>query len=281
MGSAIADRLVASGLELTLWNRSASRIAPYARRGIHTATAVVQAIGAADVVVVCLLDDEATRDCLLNDAVGAVLSEKLLVQLSSVTAAQSQALARWVNSHDCGYVDGQIQDYPDTLRDARASIVCSGSNEAYRRAEPVLSATGSRLIHVGEQPGNAATLVNAQLSFCILAYVGALQGLALCQRAKVSPTTFVETLLLDYVRKGAFVEDLEKMMRDANGEQHPDSPGAALEVWQSAFQLVIGECQSARLEVSHLDAIDVLFGRAIGGGYGKADIAALIKSLTT
>src|ERR1700730_11211450 len=67
MGSGIAANIVKHGMELAVWNRTASKMAPLVAMGAKAAGSAKQAAAAADIVVTSLMDDKSIIDTLNGD----------------------------------------------------------------------------------------------------------------------------------------------------------------------------------------------------------------------
>jgi 3-hydroxyisobutyrate dehydrogenase-like beta-hydroxyacid dehydrogenase len=279
MGSALADRLIAKGFTVTVWNRSQARTRPYVDSGIAVAATVAEAVEAAEVIVVCLLDHEATMAMVATDAVAPALKGKTLVELTTMTADKSRTLGAWADAHGIAYLEGQIQDFPETVRDGESTIICSGPTASYEAGRNVFDALSARAFHVSQNLGSAPTLVNAQLAFTYMTYVGILHGAAMCQAAGVSVDTFRDVMLLDYMRSAPFLKDVDDLVRKAQGRNFDESVGATVEVWQASLQSIVGENMQAGLETDHLKTINALMERAREAGHSEHDFAALIDTI--
>src|SRR5580704_1681729 len=62
MGSGMASNLLKASYELTVWNRSAEKCDPFARKGAHVADTPAAAASDADLVMYMLTSDEAVED---------------------------------------------------------------------------------------------------------------------------------------------------------------------------------------------------------------------------
>ena len=67
VGSNIANRLLAGGIDLTIWNRTASKMTPLIERGAKPAAGAKEAAQGADVVLTSLMDDQSALDILGGD----------------------------------------------------------------------------------------------------------------------------------------------------------------------------------------------------------------------
>ena len=276
MGSAVADRLIMKGLDVTVWNRGSNRARSYGDRAKPT---IAEAVRRGKVVLSCLRDHAATAASVKNVAVAEALRGNTLVVLSSMTANESRDLGAWAEQHDIDYLEAQIQDYPSAVRTGNATILCSGSTPVFETVRPVLRAATARLLHVSEASGGAATLVAGQLAFAVHAYVGVLHGAAMCRAADMDPTVFVRLMVSDYMREGPLSADLEKMVASAIARNYGEEVGATLDVWKLSLEQIIAESRKAGLDTDPLESIHDLVTRAIADGHGEHDFEAVTEAL--
>ena len=67
MGSVLASRLLQHGVELTVFNRTTSKMEPLLKQGAKGASSAQEAVKNADVVITCLFDDKAVLDVLTEE----------------------------------------------------------------------------------------------------------------------------------------------------------------------------------------------------------------------
>lgn len=84
MGAALGHAWLDAGHPLTVWNRTAGKARPLAAKGATVAPTAADAVAAADLVVVCLLDDASVDQVLA----GTDISGKDLVNLTTGTPAR-------------------------------------------------------------------------------------------------------------------------------------------------------------------------------------------------
>lgn len=276
MGSAFADRLIAKGFDVTVWNRSPNRARSYGDRATPT---IAEAVRRARVVLACLRDHAATVANVKNAEAVGTLRGSTLVVLSSMTAEESRDLGSWAERHGIAYLEAQIQDYPSTVRTGNATILCSGPTPGFEAVRSVLCEVTARLSHVSETLGGAATLVTAQLAFALHTYVGVLHGVAMCGAADMDPAVFLRLMVLDYMREGPLSADLEKMAMSAIARSYDEEVGATLNVWRLSLEQLIAESRKGGLDAGHLESIDILVSRAIAAGHGEHDFEAVTEAM--
>ncbi|MFD6273276.1 NAD(P)-dependent oxidoreductase [Nocardia asteroides] len=153
MGAALAQALLAGGHEVTVWNRTAARAEPLVSAGALLAAHPAEAMGAADLVILCLLDDAAVREHL--EPAADRLRGRTVVNLTTTTPEQARALGRWAAEREIALIDGGIMAVPSMIGGPRSFVLYSGVPAAFERYRTVLEVFG-RAEFVGADPGAAA-----------------------------------------------------------------------------------------------------------------------------
>src|SRR4051812_27612374 len=105
MGSAISDRLIASGRSVLGWDSSASARGAYAARGGTPASSLAE-IGRASVVISVVWDDDATRDVALgpDGLVGTLPRSAAHLAMGTISPALSRLLNDRHQAHGQRYM---------------------------------------------------------------------------------------------------------------------------------------------------------------------------------
>ncbi len=153
MGTALARALLAAGHEVTVWNRTAARAEALAAEGATVAGTAAEALTAADLVILCVLDDAAVREHLEPAVDG--LRGRVVVNLTTTSPEQARALGRWAEAERIAWIDGGIMAVPSMIGGPGAFVLYSGAAAAFERHRAVLEVFG-RAEFVGTDPGAAA-----------------------------------------------------------------------------------------------------------------------------
>ena len=108
MGSAMAERLIEVGHELTVWNRSPAKMQPLVDMGAAPAATAAAAVEASPVVLVNIDDYSSTRALFEAADVVEKLSGRVVVQLSTGTPHEAREFEAWFNSLGADYLDGAL-----------------------------------------------------------------------------------------------------------------------------------------------------------------------------
>lgn len=181
MGATLAKLLLAADMKVQVWNRNPAKAEPLASAGARIAPTAVQAVRAADIVVMCVHDFGAAHQILAGEGVKAALRGKLLIHLTTGSPQEARDLADAMRTAGVGYLDGAIQVAPEQMGQPDTTILLSGPEADHVRARDVLAVFGGNVVYLGEDPAAAATMDLATLSYVYGACLGFFQGAALAQ----------------------------------------------------------------------------------------------------
>lgn len=91
LGGPMAERLLAAGVPLTVYNRSQERQQALEAGGARGASTAAEAVRAAQLICLCLSDDDAVR-AVLEAATPALAPGSLVIDFSTIAPATSIAL---------------------------------------------------------------------------------------------------------------------------------------------------------------------------------------------
>nr|WP_280346999.1 NAD(P)-binding domain-containing protein [Nocardia neocaledoniensis] len=153
MGTALAKALLAGGHQVTVWNRTAAKAEALVGAGAVAAATAEEALTAADLVILCLLDDASVREHL--EPAAARLGGRTVVNLTTTTPEQARGLGRWAREYDIALLDGGIMAVPAMIGTAGAFVLYSGAQAEFERYRQVLELFGGAEF-VGTDLGAAA-----------------------------------------------------------------------------------------------------------------------------
>ncbi len=117
----------------------------------------------------------------------------LYIDVSTINPAAAREHYRLLSELGIDALDAPVSGGPARASDGTLTIMVGGSKEAFERAQPVLSALGKHVIHVGESgAGQAVKLVN-QLMISIIMIANA-EALTLGVKAGVPLETLTEVI---------------------------------------------------------------------------------------
>ncbi|MET8704394.1 NAD(P)-binding domain-containing protein [Kitasatospora sp. NPDC004723] len=276
MGRALAAAFLRAGHPTTVWNRTPGKDAGLADGGARPAASPEEAVAAAELVVLCVSDHAAVRELLdrLDAAGPGLLSGRVLVDLTSGTAASARANAERVAATGGGYLDGVILAVPPAIGTPEAVVLYGGAHADFERYAQVLRRLApDGTTHLGEDHGLPALHDSAVLALMWSVLNGFLHGAALLGAAGVDAKAFAPLAARSTVTVAGWLAGYADQI-DAGAYPAED---AALGTHIAAMDHLAEE--SAALGVStELPAfIRALAGRALAAGRGGESYAALVE----
>ncbi|MFF8637141.1 NAD(P)-dependent oxidoreductase [Streptomyces pilosus] len=186
MGRALAAAFLDAGVRTTVWNRTPGRDGELVARGAVAAASPEEAVAAAPLTVVCVVNYDASDAVLRRAAVTTALKGRTVVNLSADTPGRARDTADWAARHGVRYLDGAIMTPTPTIGTADAVFLHSGPADLYEEHRPVLAALGGTHTHLGEDAGRAAAYDIALLDIFWTAMAGYTHALALARAEGVT-----------------------------------------------------------------------------------------------
>ena len=155
MGSAMARRLVASGFEVTLWNRSPGK-AQDLRIGRVVATPAEEARDA-DVIISSLTNDAALRDVYLGEhGVLRAAAGKLVIDTSTAGPQIAEMIGREAQAAGVRFLEAPVVGSVPAVEGGNLLVLAAGDQADAEQARSVLEHLGE-VLYVGER-GSAQRL---------------------------------------------------------------------------------------------------------------------------
>ncbi len=191
MGSAMAGRLIESGHEVHVWNRSPDAAAPLVDAGARLVDEPGDAL-AAGLSVSMLADDAAAERVLDRVAVGR--ARGIHVNMASISPAAADRLEALFGGAGTAYVAAPVLGRPAVAAAGRLNILAAGADGAVEAVLPVLEALGAKVWRLGERP-RQANVAKIAVNYNIIHAIQALgESIAMTERQGVDPALFHELL---------------------------------------------------------------------------------------
>nr|MDE0500329.1 NAD(P)-dependent oxidoreductase [bacterium] len=166
MGGGMAANLLRAGHEVTVWNRTASRMEPLVEMGASQAGSPREVAERSTVVMICVSD---TPDVVAvtegPDGILAGLSAgSVVVDHSTISPSETRRLAGLAEGAGSGWLDGPVSGGSEGAALGTLSIMVGGEASELERVRPYLEAMGKSITHTGPVgSGQMVKLVNQVL----------------------------------------------------------------------------------------------------------------------
>lgn len=273
MGTAMVHTFVDAGRPTTVWNRSGHKSAPLVAKGATAAASVTDAVTAAPLVIVCLLDYDSVHDVL--DPVADALTGRVLVNVTTGTPEQAREMAAWAGERGVAYVDGGMMATPDMIGKPGASIFYSGSQAAFEQHRAVLDVVADSRFF-GTDAGSASLHDLALLSAMYAMFAGFLHGAAMVGTAGVSAKEFA-AMAAPWLTAmtGSLAHDAEFI---DSGDYTTDVQ--SLDFNKSALDLIVQASRDQGVAVDVMAPVQQLIDRQVAAGHGGESFVRIFEEIT-
>ncbi|WP_259070120.1 NAD(P)-dependent oxidoreductase [Mucilaginibacter sp. X4EP1] len=168
MGIPMSQQLIKAGYPVTVYNRNTDKEDSLKAIGAGTAASPGKLIQQTDVVII-MVSDDAAIDAIFNGDNGllsAHTSGKLIINMSTVSPAISEQMARLCEQQGNSYLDAPVSGSVKQADEGTLVIMVGGDEKAFEQAKPILEKMGKLTMLIGDiGAGNKAKLViNTMLS---------------------------------------------------------------------------------------------------------------------
>jgi 3-hydroxyisobutyrate dehydrogenase-like beta-hydroxyacid dehydrogenase len=190
MGRSMAKVFLDAGVEVTVWNRTASKADDLVELGAERADTVAEALDANELIVVSLAHYQAMHDVLAQAP--DHLEGKVVANLSSDSPEHTRKGAAWVLDHGGKFLAGGFMSQGPEITHPDSYLYFSGPQDVFDAHKELLRPL-SRQVYLGEDYGLAQTFYQAELAVFHAFLIGWEQALAIVDRSGADFDRFVET----------------------------------------------------------------------------------------
>ncbi|MGW1279562.1 NAD(P)-dependent oxidoreductase [Streptomyces tsukubensis] len=273
MGSALAAAFLKAGHPVTVWNRTAAKTGPLVAQGAEPAADVAGAVGASELLVLCLTTNDNVRGIL--EPVAGSLRGRTIANLTNGTPAQGRELAAWAAGHGARYLDGGIMASPQMIAGPDAYVFYSGDPKAFEEYEDTFGALGGTR-YVGEDAGRAALYDFALLIGMYGMGIGTMHAFALAKAAGIPAKDLADPLREWLNAMALFITDEAEALD--TGEHLTDV--SSLAVNQAALPNLLNTLSDEGIPTEFFQPLERLINRAVAEGYGADGLTRLPDLLT-
>jgi len=154
MGSNIAQCILKAGFDLTVWNRTVSKMQPLVAQGAMQATSAREATSNADVVVTSLMDDQSILDNLQaeNGILAGLGPGAVHACVTTISPRCADELEQIHKKHGSFYVSAPVGGRPEAAASGQLISYLAGAPAAVEKMTPVCKAYSKQIIVISERP---------------------------------------------------------------------------------------------------------------------------------
>jgi 2-hydroxy-3-oxopropionate reductase len=195
MGKPMSINLLKAGHELVVSAHNVDAAAELVARGATQADTAQQIAEQVDLVITMLPNSPQVKDVTLaaDGIIAGAHPGLVYVDMSSIAPLVAREVSEALAGAGISMLDAPVSGGEPKAIDGTLSIMVGGDRALFEQVQPVLSAVGTSVVHVGEVgAGNTAKLANQVVVALNIAAVA--EALVLCQKAGVAPDAVFEAI---------------------------------------------------------------------------------------
>ena len=270
MGRPMAANLAKAGHEVKVWSRTPGKHV----EGAASVAFPAEAARGSEVVWMCVSDTAAVEQVLFGpEGVESGLEPgTIIVDSSTISPAATRNFAERVRARGADYVDSPITGSKVGAESGQLIFIVGGEAAALERLQPLYSAMGKKVIHMGETGKGQAAKLGGNLMISLM-YEGFAEALTLTTKLGVPREKFMELVNASMIRSG--VSDYKApfvLRRDF-------SPNFPLRLMHKDIHLMLDAARESRVKLPGLETVEEIYEIATEEGHADLDYASTLALL--
>jgi 3-hydroxyisobutyrate dehydrogenase-like beta-hydroxyacid dehydrogenase len=271
MGSHMAQRLLAAGYRLTVYDRTEEKAQELGQRGAQVAQTPKDLAASCQAAMACVTDDEAQQDVMFGPegALAGTHVDSVIIDLSTVSPDASRRLFQAAKQKGVPMIDAAVSGSVPQVEQGSLVIFVGGEHKTYQQCKPILDVLGQNSFFMGAS-GMGTTMklvVNTLLGLGMQALA---EAIALGEKAGLE-----KGLLLDVLGQTAVLTPGQKSKLDnVRREQYPTN--FALSLMHKDFSLVLSRAYDLSVSMPTTAAAQQMYTAAMSKGMDE-DFSIMIK----
>ena len=272
MGMGMARNVLGAGIALRGFDLSDGARARFEALGGEAFGSAAVAAEGADLVLIMVVNAEQAEAVLASGVTEALVPGATVMLSSTVAPSSARHLAGIVEAAGHVMLDAPVSGGQVGAEAGTLTVMASGPEAAFARAEPVLQAVSRNVHRLGDAPGLGATYKVVHQLAASVHLVAAAEMLALGAKAGCDPK-----LLLEIVSSSAgqswMMDDRAPRMMQAG----PDVT-STVEIFIKDVGLVLETGRATNTPLPLTEAADRMLRAAAHLGHGRDDDSAVIRA---
>ncbi len=190
---------------------------------------------------------------------------------TTIAPAAARAIAARLAERQIVMLDSPVSGGPGAAHAGTMTVMASGPDTAFTRAQPVLDAVAGRVWNLGPEPGAGSTvkMVNQLLAGVHIA--AAAEAMALGIRAGADPQTLYDVITTSAGNSWMFENRVPHIL---DGD---DTPKSAVNIFVKDLGIVLDQARALSFPLPMSASAHQLFLAAAAAGHGAKDDAFVIR----
>jgi L-threonate 2-dehydrogenase len=273
MGGAMAETLIKKQFRVIGYDKRPEAVAHLEKHGGRGAASVEEAARNADMLILMVVNADQAEHVLFDDnALEALKADATVVIGSTCAPDRVAAIAKRVAKSGRRFIDAPVSGGVTGARNGTLTIMAAAPIAVFENARLVLSAMGTNLHHLGEEPGQGAAMKIVNQLLCGVHIVAAAEGLAFAERAGIDPRVALGVL------SGSAAQSWMLNARGPRMIDYDNVVTSAVDIFVKDLALVLDSGHAAKMGLPLAAAAHQIFLAASAMGHGVEDDSQVIET---
>lgn len=269
MGRPMAERLLAAGHTVHVFNRSRPPLEALAAQGAVPADSARAVAERAEIVMTALPTPDSVES-VYTELAAAARPGQIFADHSTVSPELNRRCAAWLAARGAHFLDAPVSGGPAGAQAGTLTVMVGGDEGVFKQAEPVFRAFGRNVQRCG--PVGAGQVVKLVNQLLVAIHTSAIAEAAVFgAKLGADPRIILDLIGTSFGASAMLARNLPRFMaRDYD-------PATPVGLILKDLSIILGEAERAGVPLPFGELAARRFREAADHGLGEADMAALVR----
>lgn len=272
LGSAIATRLLKSGYQTTVYNRTREKADKLKVLGASIVDSPKDVAKTSDLVITIVNDARAVEDVSFGkDGIVDGKHDGLVVaDMSTTNPLSSRNISKKFMEKGIFMLDTPVMGGPAQAENGELVVMVGGNKSIYEDHKKIFDTIGNKTFYLGENGSGHAMKIAMNLQIAVLA-LSLSESITLVRGAGLDPEVFVEILNSTYFKTGMSVNKGPKMIKG------DFKPTFTLKMMKKDLDTINDAAEKFNISLPMTTLANKLYQDAIANGFGELDYTGILE----
>lgn len=277
LGTAVGIRLLKSGFNLTVYNRTKEKTAELKKNGATVVESPKEVAENSEIIIIVVKDADAVKEISFgkNGIVEGKHEGLTVADMSTINPEESKKISKIFLEHKIIKLDTPVMGGPNMALTGELVLMVSGNEKIFKQLRYIFEKVANKIFFLGGD--GTAHLVKLSMNIQITMLALALsEGIMLVKSANVDPKIFLDILNSTYFKTGMSENKAYKMI------QNEFEATFTLANLKKDISTITDTARSFGIKLPMINKAEEVYNDAIKKGFGDIDytgILAYIKKI--
>lgn len=277
LGTAVGIRLLKSGFNLTVYNRTKEKTAELKKNGATVVESPKEVAENSEIIIIVVKDADAVKEISFgkNGIVEGKHEGLTVADMSTINPEESKKISKIFLEHKIIKLDTPVMGGPNMALTGELVLMVSGNEKIFKQLRYIFEKVANKIFFLGGD--GTAHLVKLSMNIQITMLALALsEGIMLVKSANVDPKIFLDILNSTYFKTGMSENKAYKMI------QNEFEATFTLANLKKDISTITDTARSFGIKLPMINKAEEVYNDAIKKGFGDIDytgIFAYIKKI--